>query len=121
MAMARLHFHAENPLSWLFRVRRWLFNPASVGPVDRARLLLESLEDRAQPAVLTVMNNADSGVGSLRQAIADAASGDTIQFASGGLVGGQTITLSSTLTIGKNLAIDDSGSPGVTVAGGGNS
>ncbi len=37
----------------------------------------------AAAATLTVTNTNDSGAGSLRQAIADAASGDTIDFAPG--------------------------------------
>jgi hypothetical protein len=51
----------------------------------------------------TVTNNADSGAGSLRQAIADAASGDTINFAA--TLNGQTITLASELLINKNLTV----------------
>ena len=38
----------------------------------RGRLELVSLEDRVVPAPFTVVNNSDSGVGSLRQAILDA-------------------------------------------------
>ncbi|RLS85177.1 MAG: hypothetical protein DWI08_08915, partial [Planctomycetota bacterium] len=38
----------------------------------RGRLELVSLEDRVVPAAFTVVNNSDSGVGSLRQAILDA-------------------------------------------------
>lgn len=53
-----------------------------------------------------VSTTADSGPGSLRQALADAAPGDTICFAPA--LAGQTITLGSTLTIGKNLTIDGS-------------
>jgi hypothetical protein len=54
-----------------------------------------------------VWTTADSGPGSLRQAIADAASGDILYF--GGNLSGQTITLSSTLFITKNLTIDGVG------------
>ena len=54
-----------------------------------------------------VWTTADGGAGSLRQAIADAASGDTIYF--GGNLSGQTITLSSTLAITKNLTIQGVG------------
>src|SRR5688572_8957585 len=57
-------------------------------------------------ATLTVTNINDSGAGSLRQAIADAISGDTITFDPS--LAGQTITLSSTLVINKNLTIDGS-------------
>ncbi|MBF0588149.1 MAG: DUF4347 domain-containing protein [Magnetococcales bacterium] len=53
-------------------------------------------------ATITVTSNADSGTGSLRQAISDATSGDTITFNSS-----MTVTLSSgELAISKNLEID---------------
>ena len=54
---------------------------------------IDSLETRALLSTLVVTNNDDSGPGSLRQAIADAGSGDTITFAHS--LRGQTITLSS--------------------------
>jgi hypothetical protein len=55
-------------------------------------------------ARLTVTSTADSGAGSLRQALADAVDGDTIQFAPG--LYGQTITLTSAeLVIDKNITI----------------
>ncbi len=55
-------------------------------------------------ATLTVTSTADSGVGSLRQALAVANDGDTIQFAPA--LNGQTITLtSSELLIDKSLTI----------------
>src|SRR5262249_952225 len=41
---------------------------------------LEALEDRWLPSTLTVLNNLDSGPGSLRADIAAAQSGDTIVF-----------------------------------------
>jgi autotransporter-associated beta strand protein len=66
-------------------------------------------------ATVTVINNNDSGAGSLRNAISTALSGDTITFNAG-----MTITLSSgQLAIAKNLTIDgdldDNGSADVTV------
>lgn len=59
-------------------------------------------------ATITVTTNADSGTGSLRQAIADAASGDTIVFSSSVFPAGTTtdIPLASALTISKTLTID---------------
>ncbi len=67
-------------------------------------------------AILTVTNNADSGAGSLRQAIADAAAGDTIQFASS--LANQTITLTSgQLNVTKNLIIDGAAAAGLTISG----
>ena len=55
---------------------------------------------------ITVTSSADSGAGSLRQAIADACAGATIDFAPA--LSGATIHLASTLTISKNLTIDGS-------------
>ena len=55
-------------------------------------------------ATLTVTNTNDSGAGSLRQGIADAAPGDTIRFSSA--LSGKTIALSSTLVLSKDLNID---------------
>ncbi|HYE36515.1 DUF4347 domain-containing protein [Methylocaldum sp.] len=66
-------------------------------------------------AIITVTSNADSGAGSLRNAISSAIAGDTITFNAG-----MTITLTSgELTVNKNLTIDgdldDNGTPDVTL------
>ncbi|RPJ25142.1 MAG: CSLREA domain-containing protein, partial [Chloroflexi bacterium] len=64
-----------------------------------------------------VTTTSDSGLGSLRQAIADAASGETIIFDPS--LAGQTITLGSNLVIDKDLTIDGSGlSAQLTLSGG---
>jgi len=63
-------------------------------------------------ATLTVTNTNDSGAGSLRQAIADASSGDTITFSLTG-----TITLASKLSIDKSLTINGPGSGSLTISG----
>jgi len=65
-------------------------------------------------ATLTVTTSNDSGPGSLRQAIANAAAGDTITFS---LPTSSTITLTTTLTSTKRLTIDGSAAPGLTVSG----
>jgi hypothetical protein len=57
-----------------------------------------------QAGTLTVTNGNDSGAGSLRQAILDASSGDTITFA-----GDTTILVTSQLLIAKALTIDGVG------------
>src|SRR4028118_1314375 len=71
---------------------------------------------RGTLATVTVTNNNDSGPGSLRDAIAQAAAGDTIQFASS--LASQTITLSNgQLVINKNLTIDATGASNLTISG----
>ena len=77
-----------------------------------AGLLLGALSP-ARAATLTVVNLDDSGPGSLRQAIADAAPGDTIDFSVTG-----TITLTSgELAFGKDLSIVGPGSANLTISG----
>ncbi|MGO9649056.1 MAG: hypothetical protein ACLPOO_13485, partial [Terriglobales bacterium] len=58
----------------------------------------------ASATTYTVTSLADSGAGSLRDAIANAVSGDTINFSVTG-----TITLASTLTINTSLTITGAG------------
>src|SRR5258708_29325091 len=65
---------------------------------------------------IAVTNTNDSGLGSLRDAIASAASGDTINF---NLTFPATITLSSTLTISTNLTISGPGASNLAISGGG--
>ncbi len=66
-------------------------------------------------AGVVVTTTADSGPSSLRQAIADAAPGDTITFAPG-FVG--VVALSSTLTLTKNVTIVGPGSSNFVLDGG---
>ena len=84
----------------------------------RRRLFVEQLEDRRLLATFTVINLADSGTGSLRQAIVDAnvnLGNDIIQFASG--VNG-TITLTSgELAITSAVDLQGPGSSIVAVSG----
>ena len=76
---------------------------------------------RVQPNcsyAVTVTNTADSGSGSLRQAINDACFGGAIRFDPS--LAGQTIGLTSTeLTIDKPLTIDGAGAPGLAISGSG--
>jgi hypothetical protein len=68
-----------------------------------------------QAATLTVTSTADSGAGSLRDTIAAASNGDTIQF--DGALNGQTITLTSAeLVIDKNITISGPGPDLLTVS-----
>jgi hypothetical protein len=80
------------------------------------RPLLEALEDRALPSILTVLNALDSGAGSLRDTISRAKSGDTIVFAQS--LDGQTITLTSNqLEIKNSLNIVGPGAGLLTISG----
>ena len=74
------------------------------------------LEDRTVLSVLTVLNNADSGAGSLRDTIAAAQSGDTIVFDPS--LAYETITLTSgPLALGSNLTVDGSGANQLAISG----
>lgn len=78
------------------------------GPVylDQIRLKCE----------ITVTSSADSGPGSLRQALTDLCPGGTVLFSPE--LSGQTITLTSgPFVLSKNVTIDGSGAPGITVSG----
>jgi hypothetical protein len=66
-----------------------------------------------QAATITVTNTNDSGVGSLRQAIADANDGDTIHF---GITGTITLTRGE-LLVDKSVTIGGPGAASLTVDG----
>ncbi|MBI3210649.1 MAG: hypothetical protein HYZ37_17320 [Candidatus Solibacter usitatus] len=63
-------------------------------------------------ATITVINTNDSGIGSLRDAIANASPGDTITF---GVTG--TITLTNRLYINKNMTISGPGASSLAISG----
>src|ERR1017187_4187069 len=73
-------------------------------------LLMLVLAGGATASAQVVTNSADSGSGTLRSAITNAASGAVITFDPS--LSGATITLSNTLTINTNLTIDASALPG---------
>jgi hypothetical protein len=82
--------------------------------------LIPSNPPNSHPSMVStiiVTSTADSGPGSLRQAIADAASGDCITFSS--QIHGQAITLLSSLTISKDLTITGPGASQLAVHGAG--
>jgi hypothetical protein len=73
-------------------------------------LLMLFLAGGATASAQVVTNSADSGPGTLRSAITNAAGGAVITFDPN--LSGATITLSNTLTINTNLTIDASALPG---------
>ena len=76
---------------------------------------LLALEVRALLSTITVTNDADSGSGSLRQALVSAVAGDTIQFARSAY---GTITLSSgPLVVASSVTIDGPGAKNLTIDG----
>src|SRR5262245_47440848 len=77
---------------------------------------LELLGDRTALSTLTVLNNLDSGAGSLRDTIHSAHSNDTLVFSPS--LAGQTITLTSgELTIEKDLDIQGPGASLLAISG----
>jgi hypothetical protein len=100
----------------LSRIRELAARPASPRKRPTFRPALEALEERWVLSTLTVLNNLDSGAGSLRADVAAAHNGDTINFAAS--LNGQTITLTSgELLIKKNLTIAGPGAGELTVSG----
>jgi hypothetical protein len=87
--------------------------------VARRRFIpkVAELESRQLLSKLVVVNNADSGAGSLRAEIASASPGDLITFA--GSLRGQTITLASPLAVGTSLTIRGFSQGGPTISGNG--
>lgn len=95
-AKSHSHLYAGRGPCWPGSIRRWvgvsLALSLSCAPVLAADLVVVSLND--------------TGTGTLRNAIGDALAGDRIVFAPG-LAG--TISLNSTLTIGRDLIIEGNG------------
>src|SRR5262249_45265183 len=102
----------DHVMSFPVSLRRWIraFRPAPrqkpAAPRHGCVLWMEVLEDRCLPSTYTVMNLADHGPGSLRQAVLDANAhpgADTIRFAPGlhgplALTGGE-LNITDSLTI----------------------
>ena len=87
-----------------------------------SRPLLELLEERALLSVDMVTTSHDSGQGSLRDTIASAAAGDTIQFdTSPGHVTSPITLTSGLLDIAKNLDIEGPASGQLAISGNKNS
>ncbi|NJN16318.1 MAG: family 16 glycosylhydrolase [Oscillochloris sp.] len=84
---------------------------------SRGPLLLDQLRLQLDcPDAVTVTSTADSGPGSLRQALADVCRGGVITFDPS--LAGATISLASELNATTNLTIDGSAAPGLTLSGG---
>ena len=81
--------------------------------LHRIAITLLSIAAAGQAVAISVTTTNDGGAGSLRQAIADASSGDTITFS---LPAGSVISLTSgTLSINKNLTINGPGANQLTI------
>jgi hypothetical protein len=100
--------------SWLKRLFNSKSRPAAQRRPARARLQVESLEERWAPAVDTVLTTAAGGAGSLADVMSKAAAGDTIVFAPG-LSG--TITPAGPLTVAKDVTIQGPGAGVLSVSG----
>ncbi|MGO9471160.1 MAG: choice-of-anchor Q domain-containing protein, partial [Isosphaeraceae bacterium] len=87
-----------------------------------SRPRLELLEDRTLLSIVVVENSKDNGPGSLRDTIATAAAGDTIEFdlTPGHVTSPITLT-SGELEITENLTIDGPGAGTLTISGDSNS
>src|SRR5262245_56270901 len=102
-----------------FRRFLGLESPARLCRPTLFRPTLEVLEDRALPSVYHITTNADSGPGSLRDAVATAnAQPGTDRIVFAGSLSGQTITLTGgELLITDDLAINGLGAANLTVSG----
>ena len=98
----------EDTVETLRRIHSWRLTLAFCVALG-VWLLLQPLTAHAEEIVVT--STLDSGAGTLRQAIADAASGDTIVFTDS-----MSIYLDSELSIAKTLTVDG-GVYTVTVSG----
>ena len=88
------------------------------GEIENSGVLKPDIGKKYQGVLglITVTNTADSGAGSLRNAIATAQAGDTIVFSPN--LANQTITLTTgNLIINQSLTIDAAAAPGLTVSG----
>src|SRR5262245_13865403 len=98
----------------LHRIGRRRDSPGR-GRQSNARPRLLWLEDRTTPSTLTVVSVADSGPGSLREAVALAAPDDVVTFSPA--LSGHSILLFGRIAIGKSLTIDGPGASLLTVSG----
>jgi hypothetical protein len=88
---------------------------SSATPASANKLSDASLQPRVLQTVITATNTNDSGAGSLRQAIMDAATGDTIRFAPS--VSGTIALTTGELVIMKSLTIQGPGPTLLAVSG----
>jgi predicted outer membrane repeat protein len=103
--LSRILMTALHGRSRVHRRRAWRFAPRLV-----------PLEVRALLSTITVTNDNDSGDGSLRAAVAAAASGDTIDFARSAY-GTITLTSGPIEDVGTSLTIQGPGAALLTVSG----
>src|SRR5688572_21615739 len=104
---------------WPISLLRYLNSDSPRRPKQRFVPRLQALEGRTVLSTFTVENLADSGAGSLRQAILDASTqpgADVIEFASAARDGAIALT-SGQLSITDDLVIDGPGAHRLAVSG----
>ncbi len=103
----------QQPLNLTYRIMKRTRTPANLSLLCFALCgFLSGTGGQLAAATNTVTSLADNGPGSLRQAIAGAVAGDTINFAVAG-----TIPLQSQLAINKSLFIAGPGATDLTLSG----
>ncbi len=105
------------------RLFSWLRKPsrAAIRPAPRARPGVETLEDRCVPSVLPVTSTLDDATrrGTLRYAVAQAQSGDTILLTGAVAHAGITLSQGELILTQQNLTIQSAAAPvAVTIRGG---
>jgi beta-glucanase (GH16 family) len=93
---------------WGFDVR---IPGGGVGPLMLDQLRLQ----QSCPDEVTVSSAADSGPGSLREALGAVCRDGTVRFAPA--LAGQTVALGSELTVSRDVTIDGAGAPGLRLSG----
>jgi hypothetical protein len=89
---------------------------ATAAGASGASVLFDLTNTSTCSGTITVTSTADSGAGSLRQAVADVCAGGTIDF---GLTPPATIGLSAEIPIAASMTISGPGAKDLTISGGG--
>ncbi|WP_279387970.1 choice-of-anchor U domain-containing protein [Thiobaca trueperi] len=90
---------------------------ASAGTSPGSEVCSSAVGPVCLSATATVTSSADSGAGSLRQALVEVCGGGAIGFDATTFAAPQTITLASELTVGKHVTVNGGTARNVTVSG----